>query len=349
MQRVDYIIVGQGLAGSALAVQMLRRQRRVLLIDEPEKNRASKQAAGLFNPITGRFLLKTWLADTLFPYLEQFCREVEEHTCRKFFRPMPLYRPFVSFEEQNQWMGRSAEPRWRPYIKEVVTKGGTVEGLKDPYGGLFQNRTGYILTDVYMKAVRQWVRDAGFVDDAVFDEAKMRVTNDGVEYGTFSARRIIFCQGERMLESKAFPKIPIRPLKGETLTIRTDWNQEFIANRGVYVVPGQNKGEYRVGATYVFNDRSPGVTKDGRTFLEEKLRELVSFQYEVVAQDWGVRPTTKDRKPILGCLPGAEQLVVFNGLGTKGVSLAPYFSEVLIRWLENEAPIDQDVDLTRYY
>ena len=53
-RHVDYIIVGQGLAGSAVAVQLLRAGKKIVVFDRPESNKASHVAAGLFNPITGK-------------------------------------------------------------------------------------------------------------------------------------------------------------------------------------------------------------------------------------------------------------------------------------------------------
>jgi glycine/D-amino acid oxidase-like deaminating enzyme len=148
--------------------------------------------------------------------------------------------------------------------------------------------------------------------------------------------------------NKWFKNVPIRPLKGETLLIKTDWEKQVILNRGVYMVRGSSPGQFKVGATYNFNDNSPGTTDQGRVELEEKLKELILFPYEVISQDWGVRPTTPDRRPILGTHPESDRLVIFNGLGTKGVSLAPYFSEVLICWLENKGTLNEEVSVTRY-
>src|SRR5258706_5849421 len=70
--KVDHIIVGQGLAGSCLAIQLLNRGKKLVVFDEPEKNRASTVAAGLFNPITGKRMTKSWMADEIFTYLFQF-------------------------------------------------------------------------------------------------------------------------------------------------------------------------------------------------------------------------------------------------------------------------------------
>src|SRR6185369_14016662 len=99
-REVDYIIVGQGLAGSALAIELLRRGKKIAVFDEPEKNRSSIVAAGLFNPITGRVMTKTWKADVLFPHLIAFYSGTEKVLGGRFFYPMPLYRPFISVQEQ---------------------------------------------------------------------------------------------------------------------------------------------------------------------------------------------------------------------------------------------------------
>ena len=143
--------------------------------------------------------------------------------------------------------------------------------------------------------------------------------------------------------------MPIRGLKGETLTIKTRWKTDVILNRGVYIVPGSVSGEFRVGSTYNVNDHSPGSSEEGRAELEARLGELMVNPYEVVGQNWGIRPTAPDRRPILGRHSEFGQLVIFNGLGTKGVSLAPYFSGLLYRWLEMGDPLPKEVDVTRYY
>ncbi len=346
---VDYIIVGQGLAGSAVALQLLKRGKRLLVIDEHLNNRSSLQAAGLFNPVTGRHMVKTWRADVLFPYLRKFYIEAEKMTGRRFFHPTEIYRPFASIEEQNEWMGRSADASWADFIMRVESVPGTFTGVRDPFGGMILRHAGYLNTGIYMAAVRDLLRHSGSVQNDAFDPEKLIYGKEMVEYGEFRSKRIIFCEGEKSIDNRWFKKIPIRPLKGETLMVKIDWKVDFIVNRGVYVVPGDTEGHYKVGATYSYNDRSRGVTSRGRQEVEGKLQALISVPYTVLAQDWGIRPTTIDRRPLLGHVPGHEELVIFNGLGTKGVSLAPYFSDVLVRRLENGAAIDKEVDVSRYY
>ena len=122
----------------------------------------------------------------------------------------------------------------------------------------------------------------------------------------------------------------------------------MIINRGVYIVPSDVVGNLRVGATYHFQNQSRTITPEALEELSTKLNELISFPYRIVRQDWGMRPTTPDRKPVLGAHPHHSSIMIFNGLGTKGVSLAPYFSEVLIRWIEKEVALNKEVDINRY-
>ena len=78
MEKVDYLIVGQGIAGSLLAYELEQAGRRVLVLNEEKENTSSNKAAGIYNPITGRKLVKTWLADELFPGLEGYYLGLEQ-------------------------------------------------------------------------------------------------------------------------------------------------------------------------------------------------------------------------------------------------------------------------------
>jgi glycine oxidase len=340
----DYIIVGQGLAGSCLALQLLKHGKRILVIDRYDEHSATQVAAGLFNPITGRLMTKTWKADVLFPYLHEFYQDAEQFTGERFFYPMPLYRPFISVEEQNEWMGKSTNAELTEYIDKVHITPIDQALVRNKFGGLSLKQCGYLDTAKFTQAVRNVIVKQASLLEEFFDESALTFTSRGVEYGGYQASKIIFCQGVQPLAGKLFSWLPIRPLKGETLSIQTDHIISSIYNRGVYVVPGI----WKVGATYQANDLTPSVTDRARLELTEKLDELITFPYEIATQSWGMRPTTPDRKPILGPHPNHPEVVIFNGLGTKGVSLAPYFSGVLAAWLENKAPINKEVDIERY-
>ncbi|HYG20825.1 MAG TPA: FAD-binding oxidoreductase [Ohtaekwangia sp.] len=345
MKKVDYIIVGQGLAGSAVAVQLLRTGRRILVIDQPDRNNSSRIAAGLFNPVTGRKMVKTWLADTLFPYLHTFYRDVERRTATEFLHSVELYRPFVSIEEQNEWMAKSDDPAFRSFVGRVETSP-WLDGIRDEFGGLRLRACGYLDTKQFIRAVASWIEQDGELLAGKFDFGRLQLEERVIRYDGYEAEKLIFCTGVH--ENPLFRWLPVRSLKGETLSVTADFDCNLIVNRGVYLLKLPEGGTWRVGSTYNFTDTAPGVTGEGRAELERKLSQLTDFPYTVVDQQWGLRPTTPDRRPILGAHPRNNRVFVFNGLGTKGVSLAPYFSEVLIRSIENEGALNKEVDIERY-
>lgn len=328
-----------------MAIQMLKRKKKILVIDNPLSTTSSRVAAGLFNPITGRKMVKSWLADKLFPYLHQYYHEVEGLTGRRFFYPMPVYRPFISIEEQNEWMAKSIEPSFQPYIQAVFTSA-SVSGTNDKHGGLMLKQTGYVDTIAYLDAVRNLVEQREAFVEAEIHVGDILVENDKVLYKNFEAERLIVCTGAHV--DPWFSWLPLKPLKGETLRIECDFKEKMIINRGVYIVPAPGQAAWRVGATYDHEDQDPGITEKAKEELREKTQELITFRFNIVHQEYGFRPTTPDRRPILGRHPDRDRVFAFNGMGTKGVSLTPYFSDVLARFIENDEPINKEVDIERY-
>ncbi len=348
-QQTDFIVVGQGLAGSVLALQLMQTGKYVTLIGHDE-NYSSRVAAGLFNPVTGKNLSKTWMADAVFAQLFSFYQHAEKIMHSSFFHPQPIYRPFISIEEQNEWMSKSAEPAWLPFIEKVVTKSMGFADLSDSLGGLLLKQTGYVDTGSFLLAAKRFFMERTQFINETFDYSRMHIRESGIEYKNIVAEKIIFCEGVNSSNNPFFSWVPVRPLKGETLTVKANLPVEVLVNRGVYAVPVE-KNIFKIGATYEPNDISHTITEKAKTELLEKFVGLFSASHSILKQEWGIRPTSPDRRPIIGEHPVHKRVLVCNGLGTKGVSLAPFAGALLTNFLVNgiKAPVYATVDVNRYY
>ena len=287
------------------------------------------------------------MADQIFPELFKFYQSAENTLKGKFFYPQPLYRPFLSAEEQNEWMGLSSSETIAPYINKVLTVSAYGDQVYDPFGGILLNRCGFLDVNGFMAGVQNYLKGSQSIAFEYFEDHQMEINDEGIVYKNYRAQKIIFCNGIGSLNSSRFGNLPIRLLKGETLTIELDEIPELIYNRGVYIVPLAN-GNYRVGATYETKNLTRETTEAGRMELEQKLKALIKIPYRITSQDWGFRPTTPDRRPILGEYPESKNVIIFNGLGTKGVSLAPYFSAQLVNWLLGRGEIQPEVNIKRF-
>ncbi len=346
----DHIIIGQGLAGSCLALQLLRRGKKVIVFDQPQNNRASAVAAGLFNPVTGKRLTKAWEADKVFPYLFQFYAEAEESLGQKFFYPQPIYQPFVSIAEQNDWMARSESRELKKFVERIFTESVYGDQTYDDFGGILINHTGYLNTNLFMQGLRLVLEKENAYQPHYFDISLLKIRNDKVNYKNYEGTNIIFCEGLGSLKNPLFGWVPIIPLKGETLSISIKEKPKAIFNRGVYLVPSgrEREEEYLAGATYQPNDHTEGISTTAKAELEEKISALIKIPFKTNFQNWGIRPSTRDRRPVLGAHPLYKNVIAFNGLGTKGVSLAPYFSDLLADWLCHEAEIPSEINIARF-
>ena len=347
MEEKPYLIVGQGLAGSLLGYELLQAGKKVLLVDPNETNTSSKVAAGLYNPITGKKMQKTWLADTLFPFLETYYGNLGQTLNAQVIFPMGIYRPFLSLEEQNDWMGRSAEDAYKPYLQEVSTRSASIPHLSDPLGGLHLQKAGYVHLPRLLAAFRQYFLERNSLETGHFQEEELH-TEPEIQYKNQAFEALIYCNGTAAQVHPLWQWLPFRPVKGEVLEVKTAQPLPYVVNRGVFLLPTQEQ-TWRIGATYQWKDLNHIPTEAAKEELLQKTKEIWKGTLQVVDHKAGVRPATVDRRPILGKHPERKGVYLFNGLGTKGVSLAPYFARQMAQHLLTGTQIPTEVSIERFF
>ena len=313
----------------------MRRNLVVTVADAGDSNAASRVAAGMFNPITSKLRTSTWNANRLFPVLDEFYRWSEVLLQTSFYHPMVMYRPFTSVEDQNGW---SMEDN--PYIRRLHFMTVWGESVHDPLGGIEINHAGYVETLRFTDAFREHMeaRDSFVRVSGGHQEAMELAT----EY-----RQVIWCEGAAVHHNPLFRWLPVSRLKGEVLDIRTSLPSDILFNGPAWLVPGPHPGRFRAGSTY---DRSgvPGNTAEGMADLTGRLRSLLSADFSVDSADWGFRPVVRDRRPVMGPHPERAGHYIFNGLGTKGVSLAPWCAARFADFLTGYQSLPDEVNISRF-
>lgn len=342
---LDYIIVGQGLGGSVLAWSLLKRGKKILVVDKGE-NSSSAVAGGLYNPVTGKRMVRTWKAKTLFPYLENFYKQIESELHTKFLHPKPIYKPFSSIEEQNTWVSSKAAEE--DFVQVHLKFPYMDPFLNSNFGGFETKYSGYLEVPRFLSIMKDFLISKKSFLGAELRIEDLKLEKDFVRWNNLESKKIIFCEGFSMTENTFFNWIPFSPVKGETITVSIPgFPETHIVNKDVFILPlGENL--FKVGATFDY-DLKPGVTDKGRNELVEKLQKLIQVPFQVVDQQAGIRPASKDRRPLIGLHPNLEMIGLFNGLGTKGVSLAPYFADQFADFLDGKEELDPDVNIQRYY
>jgi len=139
--------------------------------------------------------------------------------------------------------------------------------------------------------------------------------------------------------------LPFKLVKGEVLNIDVSLPVDKVINRGVFILP--KNGRHSVGSTYEHNDLSYIPSEKGIKNLEDRLSKLYQGKYDIINVTAGIRPATYDRRPFIGKHPEHPAVSIFNGFGTKGVSLVPYFAGQYVNYLLQGGELMPEVDVTR--
>jgi glycine oxidase len=345
---VDFLLIGQGLAGSVLSDRLLKEGKSIMILDLPENNQSSRIAAGLYNPITGRKMIKSWNADLLFPEIEPLYSSLEMAIGGKFLHKRPIYRPFLNVEEQNEWMGKSVDDDFGDYVENILTKSLYPE-INDAYGGVLLKKSGFVDINLLLDQYSLFLKNIDALRVEQFKEEALQIQMEGITYKDINAKAVIYCNGLGAMKSRFFKALPFAPVKGEILDIHQDFKPHEIINRGVFRITLPN-GLIRLGSTYNWNDIDLKPTESAKIELYEKLDKLMMITHKtVIHHKAGIRPATRDRIPFLGKHPEAANVYIFNGFGAKGVSLIPYYSKVMTELLIYGNRPKQDADISRFF
>ncbi len=342
---IDVLVVGQGLAGSLLAWELLERGVRVQVVDGGEAA-TSRTAAGLINPVTGRHLTLEADAAVLLAAARARYQGLEARFGRRLFHPRPMLRLLRTAAEQRAWEKRRLEPAYRPYLEPAALPPGIVA----PRGGLRQQHAGFLDTNALLDTLGDHFAALGLVHRRRLDYGELEPAEEGVRWRGLVTRWVVFCEGWRALDNPWFGHLPLRPVKGEILTLASaEPLPEAIINAGRWLVP-LGGGRLRLGATYENRVLDETPTAGARESLLATLPGLLdpSPRCRVEAQRAGVRPASADRRPLLGRHPEHPALALFNGFGSKGSLLIPWHAARMAEHLLHGAPLPAAADIVRF-
>jgi len=316
-----------------------------IVIDPALPTNASRVAGGIVNPVTGKKLAKTWRADELHPFALSTYQEMGQLLGEELVLQTRVHRYHSNPEDKVKFLEQAETQDWfKQYIQTLQVH---EPAINDTMGGFTIYPALKIYGNQLMDGWRAFlVQQKRFLQQS-FQHSQLEILPNGIKYQGITAQHIIFCEGWGVAQNPWFSQLPFNAAKGEALTVRIKGllpGEVFL--KGVFLVP-LGDDLYYVGSTneWVFTDDRPSPHK--REELERKLQKALNLPYEIVAHQAAVRPAVKDRRPLIGQHPQHPPLWLFNGLGTKGYSLSPFFAAQLVRVLQGKDSLDAAVDLGR--
>lgn len=343
----DIIIVGQGISGTVLSSALMEQHQKVLVIDDGNIKAASKIASGVINPVTGRRIVKTWQIDEVMPTAVRIYKALENKLNIKIIQQCNIINFHASEQMQKAFEDRIAEDP--TYLSSSP--------LQDTIAAAFEASFGYTVIDpcwlIHLENLlhhwRQYLIEKNTFLQDVFDFKKLDITAEKIIYENYTANKIIFCEGAKGQDNPYFKQLPFAPNKGEALLVKiNDLDNQFIYKKAVSIVPWKDS-IFWVGSNYEWDNYNDDPSPSFKEKTMAALNEWLQLPYEVVDHIAAVRPANTQRRPFVGTHPTFKNMGIFNGMGTKGCSLAPYFAQQMTEHILHHTPIDNEATIDRFH
>jgi glycine/D-amino acid oxidase-like deaminating enzyme len=342
----DIIIVGQGISGTVLSSALMEQHQKVLVIDDGNKKAASKIASGVINPVTGRRIVKTWQIDEVMPAAVRIYKALENKLNTQIIRQCNIVNFHASEQMQKAFTSRLAEdPTFlsSPSLSDAITA-----AFDGPFGYGVIDPCWLVHLENILTAWRQYLIEKNALLEDVFDFKKLELTTEKIVYKNYTANKIIFCEGAKGQENPYFKQLPFAPNKGEALLVNIkDLDNGYIYKKTVSIVPWKDS-IFWVGSNYEWDNYNDDPSPSFKEKTMAALNEWLNVPYEVIDHLAAIRPANTQRRPFVGMHPVYNNIGVFNGMGTKGCSLAPYFAEQLASHILQQTTLDNEASIDRF-
>ena len=346
MSEKDFIIVGQGLVGSILALTLEKFNKSFVVVDYVNDTSSSKVSAGILNPISFKRCINSWKANVLNPFSISFYREANVKLKSNDFISLDMVRIFSSYEEQNIWHSKTGDNRYNLFLNSDFDL--PKSNIVFPYGGGKVNSCGRLIVKDFLSSCFNYLNKKKAIIRVKSIQKAIPKINGKYCVQNYKAKHIIYCEGLEMLNNPIFNYLPIIPNKGELLKIKCAELPNVLLSKGIFVLPNNSKNNFTIGATYDHKDKSKSPTRSAKIELLKKFNKIGDFNIKITDQTVGFRPTTVDRRPLIGEHPVLKKSYVINGMGSKGVMMAPWLVDNLIRHIIFNDALESEASIKRH-
>lgn len=345
----DYIIVGQGIAGTLVAHFLEKSQQRLVVIDKQHDQASSMVAAGLINPITGRNFVKSWQIDELIPFAIKTYRALEKQLGIPILELRQVAMLFGSIKTENDWLVRSGNPDLSAYIAPEFDLEFYKGFLNELQNGVEFQQAGRVRLKELVLAYQEVLQQQHCYLEETFDYTQLKIESNAVVYKGLKARRIIFAEGFQAIHNPYFNYLPFAPAKGDILLVKIPSYPapDKLVKHGIFIIHLKDD-LYWIGSTYNRDYKTIRPLPKAKESLISRLKRVLKLPFEVVEHQAAVRPTVRDRRPFIGQHPEMKPLYLFNGMGAKGSYLSPFFAHKFVEYLEHDGSLEAEVDIKRY-
>ncbi|AQX05016.1 FAD-dependent oxidoreductase [Elizabethkingia meningoseptica] len=342
MEKLDYIIVGDGYAAMFFAHQLLKNGKSFRLFSEGNKA-ASHISAGVCNPVVLKRYNKIWNDEAQMDYLPVIFKEIEDYLHKNYLIQENVVRVFHDEGEQKLWLKKASQDKFSGYLSEEIQ---LLESVQNPFGvGKVKNSCRLDVHNFFADFFA-YLESNNLLIKERFDYHQLNAVQN--TYQNYSFSNIVFAEGTGIKDNPYFGEIPVKPNKGHRFSLNLEKDTENLVIKKKHFLFRFSGIEYYYGGTYDRDSQTHKIEEKAVEELKKGLEEVYKHAYQIKEISTAFRATVADRRPIIGRHHTIQNFYILNGLGARGVLNGSYFSKQLFDFIEQEIAFHEEVDVKRF-
>lgn len=266
--------------------------------------------------------------------------QLEKELGIRIWQPIEQMRLLKNVGQHNHYQKRLEQIDYRAYLQEKTPPCSLFR--ESTYGSVAINYTSIVDVKRFLTNFQSKLQESGCLFSNKVDYRAIQNKGSMIEASGVTASSIIFCEGYQAIYNPWLVDLPFKLSKGEVFTVTTEPAMSRMLNWGHWLVPYRNS--VKLGSSFEWHDLSTKNTIKTEQSLMKSLHKHTHISAHIEMREAGIRPTTLQRKPFIGQINGLSNGYFFNGFGSKGCLLIPYYAELLCQHLTAGKPLPPELN-----
>ncbi|MFT4062092.1 MAG: FAD-dependent oxidoreductase [Edaphocola sp.] len=320
MEKIDVLIIGQGIAGTLLGHELLKKGLTIKVVDNGASHTASKAAAAIINPMAGKHWRMAADAASLLQTATETYAELSHLLEIPVLEAMPMW---VFPQGHGELNALQLAAKAHPAIVHFDETKKPEPCFHSEFPVAVVSKTFRVNNAALLASWRQFLCARNLLLPEYFDISKAEIGNHEIVYNQIKAAKIVFCEGAATQTQQLFPSLPFTQNRGDVMLLDIPNLPKHCIYQGAARLVHLHQDKWWCGSNYAwqFHDLKPDVAWRNNTM--ENLGKWLKLPFQITDHRVAQRPTTAGQKPLLLRHTAYRNVLLFNGLGTRGFSGGP--------------------------
>ena len=191
---VDFIIVGQGIAGTSFAFELIKHNKTFVIVDQFKINTASRVALGIYNPLVLKWFTKVWDIEKQLAYFYDFYNDLNVFLGSTLYSDLGIYKFLRTAYDQNNWLAKQSNSNRSRYMSSKLCSINNTGLIDQKFYGVVKS-AGRVDVKLLLNLFREYCINNNLLINKKLNYQDLNINSKFIQFEHVKSNNIIFCQG----------------------------------------------------------------------------------------------------------------------------------------------------------